>query len=283
MDGKVTLSDLQARKEQGDKFSVLSCYDYTTARLAMQTGIEMFLVGDSAAQHQLGMASTLGVGMDYMVAITAAVSRAARDRVVCADMPFLSYQTGVRDAILNAGRFITEAGADIVKVEASAAQLPVVKALADAGIPVMAHIGIRPQSIAKASRLKAQARDTASAAALIDLADRMLDAGADMLLLEGVAREAAAVITERSPAAVVSCGSGPDCDGQVLIVHDILGLSDGPRPKFAKVFEDVSAPIVRAFEAYDRDIKSGIFPDDGHSYHMEKDALDELKELGKES
>lgn len=283
MDAKITLSDLRNYKADGQKFSALSCYDYTTARLAASAEIELLLVGDSAAQHQLGLKSTLPVTMDYMVAITCAVFRAADKRVICADMPFLSYQTGTRDAILNAGRFLTEANADIVKVEAAFPQIPVIKALAEADIPVMSHIGIRPQSIAKASKLKAQARDAASGAALITLADRMVEAGADMLLLEGVAREVAAVITRRSTVPVISCGSGPDCDGQVLIAHDILGLSEGSRPKFAKVYKDLSGPVLRAFEQYHQDVKTGKFPDDDHSYHVEKSALDSLKDICPES
>lgn len=283
MDKKVTISDLMEAKQAGRKITAVSCYDYTTARLVARAGIEMILVGDSAAQVMLGYETTLPATMDFMVTITAAVRRAAPGVCLAADMPFLSYQTGLADAIRNAGRFFQEAGVQIVKVEAASAHLDVVKAISDSGMAVMAHIGIRPQQIAKLGRLKAEGTTAELAMELVDLSRRMVQAGAGMLLLEGTAREVAKIVAQTSPVPVISCGSGPDCDGQILIISDILGLSGQAKPKFAKNFAQLDEPIVQAVAEYARQVRQMQYPSDEHCYHIKSGQLERFRQMLDES
>jgi len=279
VESRVTIADLIAAKRQHRRIAAVSCYDYLTATLVAQTDIEMILVGDSAAQVVLGFDSTLPATMDFMVAITAAVRRGAPDLFLVADMPFLSYHLGRKEATKNAGRFVTEAGAQMVKIEAGEPYLDVIKAVSDAGMAVMAHIGIRPQTITRVGRFRAEARGAEAALELINLADQMLRAGAGALLIEGAAAEVAEIITQRSDVPVISCGSGPACDGQILIAPDILGLTQGPRPKFARSFAALADDTVRAFAEYAGQIRSGSFPDSDHSYHMREGELKRLKHL----
>ncbi len=282
MDNKVTIADLLTAKHQNRKIVAVSCYDYTTAKLISQTDVEMLLVGDSAAQVVLGFDSTLPATMDFMVAITAGVRRGAPNVCLVADMPFLSYQIGKAEAVKNAGRFVAEAGAQIVKIEASGTYLDVIKAVSDAGMAVMAHIGIRPQSISKLGRFKAEATTTEMALELIALAEQMTQSGASSLLLEGIAAEVADIITKRSEVPVIGCGSGPGCDGQILIAPDVLGLTQGPSPKFSKSYANLAKATVDAFKTYSKEIKSGQFPDADHSYHMKSGEVERLQELLKD-
>ncbi|MCI0499905.1 MAG: 3-methyl-2-oxobutanoate hydroxymethyltransferase [Planctomycetales bacterium] len=279
MNKKVTISDLLAARQRGQKIVAVSCYDYTTARLVAQTGVEMILVGDSASQVILGHETTLPVTMDFMVTITAAVRRAAPNVCLVADMPFLSYQTCTADAVRNAGRFFQEAGVQIVKVEVTAAHLDVVKAISDSGMAVMAHIGIRPQRIAKLGKLKAEGTTSELAAELVELSRQMVGAGADALLLEGTAREVSKIVTETSPVPVISCGSGPDCDGQILVIADILGLSGGAMPKFAKSFAQLDGLTVQAVADYAAQVRQGRYPSDEHCYHIKPGQLDKLRHI----
>lgn len=279
MDKVFTIATLIEAKQKARKIAAVSCYDYTTARLVADAGAEMILVGDSAAQIMLGYESTLPATMDFMVAITAAVHRAAPHLCLAADMPFLSYHVSIPDAVKNAGRFVKEAGAQLIKIEATAAHLHVIKAVSDAGMAVMAHIGIRPQSITKLGKLKAEGTTADVALDLITLADAMVGAGASALLLEGTAREVAKIITKRVPVPVIGCGSGPDCDGQILIVSDILGLSIGPAPKFSKSYGDLKSATVRSISAYTQEVHTGCFPDDQHSYHIKSGQLENLHQM----
>ncbi len=282
MNGRITIADLLMAKQERRPIVAVSCYDYTTARLVAQVPVDMILVGDSAAQLMLGFDSTLPATMDFMVAITAAVRRAAPNIYLVADMPFLSYHLSLAQAIRNAGRFVTEAGAQMVKIEATAAYLDTVKAVSEAGIPVMAHIGILPQRIAAVGRFHAEATMAARAADLIDLAQEMRAAGANALLVEGTAAEVAQIITAQSEVPVISCGSGPGCDGQILVAPDILGLGAGHPPKFAKAYGDLGTHSVEAFQRYAEDVRSGRFPDADHSYHMKPGEFERLQEqLGK--
>jgi len=283
MNGRTTITDLLAAKQQRRPIAAVSCYDYTTACLVSQTPVDMILVGDSAAQMVLGFNSTLPATMDFMVAITAAVRRATPNAYLVADMPFLSYHLSLAQAIGNAGRFLTEADAQMVKIEATAAYLDTVKAVSEAGIPVMAHLGILPQRIAEMGRFHAEATTAENAIALINLADRMIAAGASALLIEGTAAEVAQVITTRSEVPVISCGSGPGCDGQILIAPDILGLSSGQPPKFSKAFGDLGARFVEAFGKYAEEVKAGRFPDAEHSYHMKPGEPQRLEEMLRQS
>jgi 3-methyl-2-oxobutanoate hydroxymethyltransferase len=282
MDAKITNADLVAAKRGNEKIVAVSCYDYTTAKLVSQTDVQMILVGDSAAQVVLGFDSTLPATMDFMVTITAAVRRGAPKVFLVADMPFLSYQVGVSEAVRNAGRFVTEAGAQMVKIEVSEAYLDVIKAVSDAGMAVMAHIGIRPQSIGRAGRLKAEGTSAEAALQLISLAEQMVQAGADSLLIEGAAAEVAEIITKRSEVPVIGCGSGVGCDGQILIAHDILGLTQGPGPKFAKSYGKLAEATMKAFSDYARQVQSKEYPDSEHSYHMKAGELGRLQELLRE-
>jgi len=279
MDTKITIAELLSAKHQSRKVAAVSCYDYTTARLVAQTEVQMILVGDSAAQVMLGFDSTLPAKMDFMVAITAAVRRGAPNVFLVADMPFLSYQVTVAEAVKNAGRFVVEAGVQMVKIEATGAHLDVIKAVSNAGIAVMAHIGIRPQSITKTGRFKAEAATAEMAAELLSLAEQMLNNGASSLLIEGTAAEVAEIITQRSGVPVIGCGAGPGCDGQILIAPDILGLTQGPRPKFAKSYGNLADQTIEAFDTYRKEVQSGQYPDKEHSYHMKRGELERLEEL----
>jgi len=279
MNTRITISELLTAKRQNRKIAAISCYDYNTAKLVSHTDVEMILVGDSAAQVVLGFDSTLPATMDFMVAITAAVRRGAPNVFLVADMPFLSYQVGRAEAVKNAGRFVTQAGAQMVKIEANSAYLDVIKAVSDAGIAVMAHIGIRPQSISKIGQFKAEATTAEKAAELISLAEQMTNAGADSLLLEGTAAEVAEIITKRCELPVIGCGSGPSCDGQILIAPDILGLTQGPSPKFAKNYETLAERTIEALNTYAKEVKNRQFPDTKHSYHMKSGEFERLQEL----
>ncbi|MFH1613922.1 MAG: 3-methyl-2-oxobutanoate hydroxymethyltransferase [Planctomycetota bacterium] len=281
MGRKITLNDLNLAKHQARPFAAVTCYDYTTAALIAETAIEVIIVGDSAAQIMLGYDSTLPAKMDFMVTITAAVRKAAPDIFLIADMPFLSYQIDKKQAIRNAGRFIVQAGADQVKIEASHAQINTVKAVSDAGISVMAHLGMRPQSVSRLGKeaLMAKGSTVETAVEMIDLAEKMQDHGASALLLEGTAREVAKVITQHAALPVLGCGSGPDCDGQVLVITDILGLSRTAKPKFSKTYADLASEVVKAVESYTAEVKSRAFPDDQHCYHILKDQREQFEKI----
>jgi 3-methyl-2-oxobutanoate hydroxymethyltransferase len=194
-------------------------------------------------------------------------------------MPFLSYQIGEAEALKNAGRFVSQAGAQMVKIEATSTYLNIIKAVSDAGIAVMAHIGIRPQSISKIGRFKAEATTAEMAAELISLAEQMISSGASSLLIEGTAAEVAQIITNRSEVPVIGCGSGPGCDGQILIAPDILGLTQGPSPKFAKSYSNLAEHTVEAFNTYTKEVENSQFPDREHSYHMKSGEFERLQEL----
>lgn len=278
-DTRITIADLADAKRQRRPIVSVSCYDYTTARLVSQAGADMILVGDSAAQFVFGFDSTLPANMDVMVALTAAVRRGAPNVYLVADMPFLSYHISVGEAIRNAGRFLVEGGAQMVKIEATTAHLETIRSVSNAGIAVMAHVGIRPQRIGTVGRFRAEATTADMAMELIELAEQMVDAGAGMLLLEGVATEAARLAAERADVPVISCGSGPDCDGQILVAPDILGLLQGKAPKFAKAYGDVGVRSVEAFGRYTEQVRARTFPDDEHSYHMKAGEIQRLEML----
>ena len=279
MNNRLTIADLLKAKKERRVLVAVSCYEYTTARFASDAGVEIILVGDSAAQLMLGFDSTLPATVDFMVTITAAVRRGAPNVYLIADMPFLSYHVSVSEAIRNAGRFLTEAGAQMVKVEATGAHLDTIRALNDAGIAVMAHLGIRPQRISTVGRFRAEATTAEVAVELISLAEQMVNAGASALLIEGTCTEVAHIITERSNVPVISCGSGSGCDGQILIAPDILGLSGGHLPKFAKAYADLGNRSIEALRGYADEVRAGQFPDAEHSYHMKSGELERLRGL----
>lgn len=279
---KVTIPELYAMVERGERITFLTAYDYPTALLEDRAGMDMILVGDSGAMCLLGHPTTLQASMDFMVEITAAVSRAASRAFVVGDMPYMSYQPSDEEAVRNAGRFIAEGGADAVKLEGGARMASRVEAIVDAGIPVMGHIGLTPQAASMIGGLKSQGRDAETALALMEDAEILEDAGAFAVLLEAVPARVAKVIVERAMIPMLSIGSGPDCHGQLLIVHDILGLFEAFTPKFVKRYGDIAQAMSSAFEGYIRDVRNGTFPGDEHTYRIPDEEWAQLEQALKE-
>ena len=265
---KVTLTTLRTMKEQGEPISWLTAYDYPTAQLMDAAGIDMLLVGDSLGMTVLGFETTLPVTMDHMVTFTAAVSRGAERAFVVGDMPFLSYQAEPSEAVRNAGRLMAEGSADAVKLEGGERMAGAIAAITDAGIPVLGHIGLTPQSASQLGGYRAQGRTGEAAAALARDARAIEDAGAVALLVECVPPAAAHEILDAVSIPVLGLGSGVECDGQLLIVHDMLGLFDRFTPKFVKRYADVGDAMRAAFESYGAEVKSRSFPSDEHAYTM---------------
>lgn len=266
---KITLVTLGALKRARQKFACLTCYDYPFATILEEAGIEVLLVGDSAAQVVFGHASTLPATMNLMVALATAVRRGAAGAFVIGDMPYLSYQVSAGEAIRNAGRFMAEAGCDAVKIECDARLAPTVAAMSAATIPVVAHIGLLPQAVHLAGGYRAAARDAAGARRLIEDARRLVAAGACMLLLEAVPPEPAKIIAESVTVPVIGCGAGPHCDGQVLVLHDVLGLTSGPAPRFVKRFAELRGAIGAVVASFADEVRAGDYPATEHQYAME--------------
>ncbi len=279
---KVTIPELYAMVERGERITFLTAYDYPTALLEDRAGMDMILVGDSGAMCLLGHPSTLQASMDFMVEITGAVSRAASRAFVVGDMPYMSYQPSDEVAVRNAGRFIAEGGADAVKLEGGARMASRVEAIVDAGIPVMGHIGLTPQAASMIGGLKSQGRDAETALALMEDAEILEDAGAFAVLLEAVPARVAKEIVERATIPMLSIGSGPACHGQLLIVHDILGLFEAFTPKFVKRYGDIAQAMTAAFEGYIRDVRNGTFPGDEHTYRIPDEEWAQLERALKE-
>lgn len=273
---KITLADLAARKRNSRKFSVLTCYDYTTAMLMSEAGVDVLLVGDTYAEVCLGHATTLPLKLDHLLIVTEAVRRGAPDVVLMGDMPYMSYQPSIADAIRNAGRFMAEAGCDCVKVEVDGQHFRTVEAMAAASIPVVAHLGLRPQNIHLHGGYKAQAKTAADAKRLIDDALMMEQAGAVMLLLEAVTTEVAKMITERVSIPVIGCVAGPYCDGTVVVMHDMLGYAAGHPPQSVKRYAQLRETLIDAFRAYAEDVTSGRFPSTENGIAMKSEELERL-------
>lgn len=260
----VTIRDLRSFKERGERFAMLTAYDYPTARILDKAGVPVLLVGDSLAQNVLGYQTTLPVTMEEMLHHTRAVSRGAENALIVGDMPFLSYQTSVEEGIRNAGRFLKEGGAHAVKLEGPMFELA--GALVDRGIPVMGHLGLTPQSIHAMGGYRVQGRTDEDARRLLDQAQAMDKTGVFSLVLEGIPADLAGRITESVAMPTVGIGAGPQCDGQVLVLTDLLGLGDGHVPKFAKPYADLRGVITEAVTAFQEDVRAGTFPDEEHSY-----------------
>lgn len=270
---KVTIPELQRMKERGEKISFLTAYDYPTARLEDEAGIEMILVGDSAAMCMLGHDTTLPITMDEMVTFCRAVTRGARYAFVVGDLPFMSYQPSDRDAVVNAGRLLAEGGADAVKLEGGRRILDRVRAISDAGIAVMGHIGLTPQSQSQLGGFRSQGRRADAALELLRDAADIEEAGAFALLIEAVPAEVGEAITQRLSIPVLSIGAGSGCDGQLLIVHDMLGLFDAFQPRFVRRYAQVGTVMTEAFCAYREDVKTGRFPEPRHQYPIPDEEL----------
>ncbi len=274
---KITPVDIQAMKKEGKKISMLTAYDYPMALLEDRAGIEIILVGDSLGMTVLGYENTLPVTMEEMIHHTKAVTRGAKHALIIGDMPFMSYQTSERDAIYNAGRFMKEGGADAVKLEGGASVKETVRAIVKAGIPVMGHIGLTPQMISMLGGFKVQGKDAQAAQKIIEDALILEDAGAFSVLLEAIPAPIAKMITERLKVPTIGIGAGVHCDGQVLVVHDLLGLFDRFTPKFAKRYINLSEQILQAFTLYKEEVSNGTFPTDHHSFHMDEKELRKIQ------
>lgn len=268
----VTLSTLRKRVAAGTPFPVLTCYDATTARWLMQGGVDVLLVGDTAAQMILGHDSTIHAPMDFMVQITAAVKRGAPAAFVMADMPFMSYQASEAEAIRNAGRFLTEGRADAVKLEVDDSYGALVRKLTSAGVPVVAHVGSRPQTVRLTGGYRSAGKTADEARRMVDTAGQMLECGAAMLLVEATAAEVSAEIVKLASGAgvpVIGCGAGPACHGHVVVLQDLLGLSDW-QPAFAKPQAAMGQALADAAAKWKDLVASGRYLAQDHPYHMEE-------------
>ncbi len=261
----VTVRDLRAFKERGERFIMLTAYDFPTASILDQAGVPVILVGDSLAQNVLGYDTTLPVTMEEMLHHTRAVARGAKNALIVGDMPFMSYQASADRAIENAGRFLKEGGAHAVKIEGPRFELA--GALVDRGIPVMGHLGLTPQSVHAMGGYRVQGKSDEDAERLLDEAQTLDKSGIFSLVLEGIPESLAGRITDAVKAPTIGIGAGPHCDGQVLVLTDLLGLGTGSYPKFVKPYADLRGEITRAVQAFSEEVAAGTFPDDAHSYH----------------
>ncbi|HSA57996.1 MAG TPA: 3-methyl-2-oxobutanoate hydroxymethyltransferase [Gemmatimonadaceae bacterium] len=257
---RLTIRELGALKARGERLVALTAYDAPAARLAEQAGVDLLLVGDSVAMVVLGMANTLEVTMDEMIHHCRAVVRGSERAHVVLDMPFMSYQTGDDDAVRNAGRAIKEGGAQSIKLEGGAKIAPVVERLVDIGIPVMGHVGLRPQAVHQVGGFRTQGTDAQSADAVIADAEAIAAAGAYAMVLEKIPAELAEYITGRVSIPTIGIGSGPHCDGQVLVLHDMLGLDSRFHPKHSKRYAALDGVITEAVRAYASEVRAGTFP-----------------------
>ena len=271
--GKLAITELAEMKRRGARIAMVTAYDAAGARLAEAAGMDVVLVGDSAAMVVLGHDSTVPVTMDEMLFMTRSVARAVRRPLVVGDMPFGSYQVSDDDAVRNAIRFVKEGGADTVKLEGAGRMLPRVRAIVESGIPVMGHIGLTPQSVTALGGYKAQGRTAAKAKRLLAEALALEEAGCYSIVLEAVPTPVSARITEALTIPTIGIGAGPSCDGQVLVYHDLLGLTQGHVARFVKRYADLATIIREALAAFVAEVRSGAYPEERHTYGMPADEL----------
>ena len=275
---KVTTHTFQSKKAQGEIITMLTAYDYATALAVDRAGFDSILVGDSLGMVVLGYDSTLPVTMDDMLHHCKAVARGAQHPLLIGDMPFMSYQVSIEAAVRNAGRFLAEAGMDAVKLEGGRDVIPATRAIIAAGIPVMGHIGLTPQSINKLGGYKAQGRTALAARRLLDDALALAETGCFALVIEAVPGRVARLISERTNIPTVGIGAGAGCDGQVLVTHDLLGMFDRFTPRFVKRYADLHGVMVAALSAYRTDVSSGVFPAQEHTFTIADDEWQQLLE-----
>jgi len=273
---KITWADLGACKRAGRKFSVLTCYDASMARLMEQAGVEVLLVGDTAAEVILGFGSTREIEPEFLLMLTAAVGRGAPRTCLMADLPYACRAGGDQEAVRWARRFVDEAGADAVKIEVTAGEADLVESAVAAGVLVIAHIGLLPQRVDPRQGYRAQGKDAQSALKLIEEAKLLENAGAGGLLLEAVTTEVAQEITIHTSLPVIGCVAGPHCDGTVVVLHDLIGLEGGHAPRKVKQYANLSRPLSDAFAHYVQDIQAGRFPCEPEAIHMNPGELDKL-------
>lgn len=273
---KNTVLTIKKQKIEGEKISMLTAYDYSTAKLIDEAGINMILVGDSLGNTMLGYEDTISVTMEDMIHHGAAVARGAKNALVVVDMPFMSYQTSVYDAVVNAGRLMKEGRAQAVKLEGGEAVCPQIRAIVDAGIPVCAHLGLTPQSINAFGGHRVQGKTEDAAKKMIADSKAVEEAGAFAVVLECVPAKLAELVTKEISIPTIGIGAGSACDGQVLVYQDMLGMFSDFTPKFVKRFEHIGEIMKNAFAVYDSEVKAGIFPGEEHEYTIADDVLEKL-------
>ncbi|MEE0929881.1 MAG: 3-methyl-2-oxobutanoate hydroxymethyltransferase [Acutalibacteraceae bacterium] len=273
---KNTVLTFQQQKESGEKISMLTAYDYSTAKLMDESGINSILVGDSLGNVILGYEDTISVTMEDMIHHTSAVARGAKNALVVADLPFMSYQTSVYDAVVNAGRLMKEGRANAVKLEGGEEVCPQITAITKAGIPVMAHLGLTPQSINAFGGFKVQGKTSQTAQKLLDNARAVEKAGAFAVVLECVPYKLAEIVTKELKIPTIGIGAGAGCDGQVLVYQDLLGMFSDFTPKFVKKYADLGSIMKDAFKNYIEDINKGEFPKQEHTYSIDDDVIEKL-------
>jgi len=264
---KITIPEIMRRKGEGKKVTMLTAYDYTFARIVDEAGIDIVLVGDSLGTVVQGHSNTLPVTMDEMIYHTRNVSRGVENALVVADMPFLSYQTSIEDGVYNAGRFLKEGGAAAVKVEGGANIVDRVRAMIDSGIPVMGHVGMLPQTVHKIGGYKVQGKDDLSAERILNDARLLEEAGVFAIVMECIPEGLARRITDSLSIPTIGIGAGIHCDGQVLVLHDLLGLLPQPMPKFVRQYADLRSRCIEAVRKFKEDVEKGFFPGKEESYH----------------
>jgi 3-methyl-2-oxobutanoate hydroxymethyltransferase len=274
--GKIALPELREMKRRGDPITMVTAYDAPAARLADEAGVELVLVGDSAAMVMLGHVSTVTVTLDEMLFLTRAVTRAARRPLVIGDLPFGTYEVSDEQAVSSAIRMLKEGGADCVKLEGAGRMVSRARAIAESSIGVMGHIGLTPQSATKLGGFRAQGRTADAALALYDDALELQDAGCFAIVLEAVPAPVATRITEALDIPTIGIGAGAGCDGQVLVWHDLLGMYDGPAPRFVKQYGRIAEEIGEALGAYVADVRSGTFPGEQHTYSIPEAELEDF-------
>lgn len=274
---KNTVATFKKAKETGEKLTMLTAYDYSTAKLMDQAGVNSILVGDSLGNVMLGYENTLSVTMEDMIHHIKAVKRGVKNALIVGDMPFMSYQVSVEEAVKNAGRLIKEGGADVVKLEGGADVCEQIEAIVKATIPVCAHIGLTPQSINAFGGFKVQGKNTEAAQKLIDDALAIEKAGAFAVVIEGVPAEIAAIITEKLSIPTIGIGAGPKCDGQVLIYQDMLAMFSDFTPKFVKKYAEIGKEMSNAFESFIKEVQDGSFPKAEHTYKVDPYVVEEIK------
>lgn len=270
---RITVTNLKEMKSRKEKISMITAYDFPSARIAAEAGIDTILVGDSLGMALLGYDTTLPVTMDVMIHHTKAVTRGSGDCMVIGDMPFLSYHLSREQAVANAGRFLQEGGAQAVKLEGGQERLEVIQAIISAGIPVLGHIGLTPQSIHQMGGYKVQGKDREQAQKLIADARRLEEAGIFALVLECVPAPMAELITSSLNIPTIGIGAGPACDGQVLVWHDLMGITQNMKPKFVKRYADMYSGMLGALRLYKDDVKQGTFPAPEHTFTMKEEDI----------
>lgn len=282
MSQKVSILDLRQKKKEGRPITMLTAYDYPGAMLVDEAGIDMILVGDSVAMTVLGYPDTVSITMEEMLHHCKAVARGAKRAFLVGDMPFMSYQVEPKEAVRNAGRFLKEAGMDAVKLEGGQEVIESVQAITRAGIPVMGHLGLTPQTATKLGGYKVQGNTSASARRLLEDSLRLQDAGCFSLVLEAVPAPVARLVSQKLDIPTVGIGAGVECDGQVLVFHDVLGLFDRFTPRFVKRYAELRQPMLAAFQAYRDEVESRSFPTPAHSFNIDEEEWRLLTERGSE-